>query len=141
MHVWLRRNSKFYLLLRNLLRDQQERYWKSIFHHYTVDDEELRNRLSLFDEIADTLRDSDVKFKVLISPYAYQMQNEEPGVKNPQARVVKYLEERAIDHYDLLDDFNDEQEPHKLFLATDPMHLSPRGHRLVVSIIEREMDL
>jgi hypothetical protein len=140
VHVWLRRNSKLYLLVRDLLRDQQERYWKSIFQHYNGNPDELMAKLYPLIPIAKWLQQSGIRLNIYISPYAYQMDNMSPEVMVPQKKIIDFLEEYRIDYFDMLPDFRRVENSRDLFLPTDPMHLSPQGHRMVATIIDREQE-
>ena len=57
----------------------------------------------------------------------------------PQKRLRKLLNKYEIQFIDLLPIFREKDNSRHLFLSTDPMHLSEKGHELAASEIQKTM--
>ncbi len=127
----LRAYSSLYVWVRGELTRPRERHWHSLKALYNT--LVASQREAVFEpmaRIADLARAQNVSMHVWIVPYAWQMSDLESG-RMPQDLVLAGLDERGIAAFDLLDLFRAADEPEKLFLPYDPVHLSARGHALL----------
>ena len=70
---------------------------------------------------------------------AVQMTSSSINNTTPQEWTKKHLEKYRITYIDMLPQFQKHVSPRSLFLQTDPMHLSQKGHRVVADILEKEL--
>lgn len=142
LNDYLREHSKLYLYLKAISTDPGQRY-------FFADYAEYRNPTALamldnVETIATTLRQRQVPFTVIISPYEYQLRTNAKSpdaatgdVFLPQRVVTDVLTKRRIAYVDATAAFEKSGGAGKseLFLKFDPMHLSVAGHRVMYDVI------
>jgi len=142
LNDYLREHSKLYLYLKGISTDPAKRYFLADYAAYR--DPAALSLLDNLDVIARALRQRQVRFTVIISPYEYQLRahatlpdSPEGNVFLPQRVVTEFLKSRGIDCVDATVAFQhaDIADKSKLFLKFDPMHLSAAGHRVMYDVI------
>ena len=133
---FLRSRSKLYLLLKNLLRDTSQTYFKNDLSYYQHGADAIEPGLQPLVEIKKELDAKNVELKVFVLPYEAQVRSNAPAdFLLPQQIVDRFLEKNNIAHVDLTATFQHQEQPSKLFLYGDPMHLSEAGHQLTANLI------
>lgn len=142
LNDYLREHSKLYLYLKGISTDPGKRYFLADFAAYR--DPAALSALDYLDMIARTLRQRQIAFTVIISPYEYQLRANatlpsapEGDVLLPQRVVTEFLKTRGIEYVDATAAFQRAgvADKSKLFLRFDPMHFSAAGHRVMYDVI------
>jgi lysophospholipase L1-like esterase len=142
LNDYLREHSKLYLYLKGISTDPGKRYFLADYAAYR--DPAALSALDYLDMIARTLRQRQIAFTVIISPYEYQLRANatlpyapEGDVLLPQRAVTAFLKARGIDCVDATAAFQRAglADKSKLFLRFDPMHFSAAGHRVMYDVI------
>jgi hypothetical protein len=142
LNDFLREHSKLYLYLKGISTDPGRRYFLADYAPY-LDPAALKG-LDRLEMIASSLRQRQVDFTVIISPYEYQLranatlpdaQKGDPLL--PQHIVTQFLKSRRIAYIDATEAFKRAAvgDKSKLFLKFDPMHFSVAGHRVMYDVI------
>ncbi|HEV7646073.1 MAG TPA: SGNH/GDSL hydrolase family protein [Pyrinomonadaceae bacterium] len=138
---FLRSRSKLYLWLKSLLYDSSQAYFLNDLGYYQKGEAASEASLKPLADLNKTLSGSGIKLKVFVMPYEMQMRpGALPEYFTPQATVTKFLRENNIDHYDTTNDFKGQDDPSRLFLFGDPMHLSAPGHKLAARIVCQQIE-
>jgi lysophospholipase L1-like esterase len=142
LNDFLREHSKLYLYLKGISTDPAQRYFLADYAPY-LDPVALKG-LERLELIVKTLRQREIPFTVIISPYEYQLRANArlPDVQKgdvllPQRIVSEFLQSRGIAYVDATRAFKHSAvaDKSKLFLRFDPMHLSAAGHRVMYEVI------
>jgi hypothetical protein len=140
LNDYLRSRSKLYITLKNTLTDPSLRYWRVDAQFYEVPDAVLLPHLQPIADIDSILKERGIPFVVIVSPYEAQLREGIEGAGVPQRRLTEFFEAKGIDFLDIRPRFRQAEEgTRKLFLAGDPMHYSPAGHRIVEEIISETL--
>lgn len=138
---YLRSRSKFYLFLKNALRDTQMIYFQADLLQYK-DEETVKKGLQPLVDLKRHLEENNVRLKIFISPYEAQLRPGNPEENMlPQKQLAQFFQQNEINFYDMTSDFqkNGGDNPKGLFLYGDPMHLNAEGNKLVSQIIEKDI--
>lgn len=139
--AFLRRSSKFYILIRNFLFDRSESYFKYDLEKYRETNSELTASLASLQAIYSQTLEKGLKFSVIILPYEYQLRTSVTGRLRPQQMLAGFFRQESIT---FLDAYNYLQrsglESRRLFLYGDPMHLSVEGHHVVFELLAESLE-
>jgi len=136
----LRRHSKLYMLLKELLADRSRDHWAIHSRPYTEGGAELERAFGLLQRIADQTRAAGVPLTVVLLPFEYQLRGGPGATYAPQEKVGAELERIGVPVIDLRAAFEASgQSPKELFLYADAMHLSVAGHRLVATALDAQL--
>lgn len=129
---YLRSRSKFYLLLKNGLRDTGMIHFKNDYANYQRGDNNVERGLAPLAALKQQLDGAGIKLKVFVLPYEAQTRPDSPPeFLLPQKLVNDFLAKNNFEYYDAVSAFQKSPAPGDLFLYGDPMHLSESGNRLV----------
>lgn len=134
---FLRDKSKLYLFIKGEITNPAKRHFYSDLGLYTQQD--FQERAKNLTVISTILSKNNIPFKVLIMPYSYQLESSNENVLLPQKLLKDYLVKNNINYFDAYHEFAKPQNSNKLFLPYDPMHLSEEGHKILASIIKRDL--
>ncbi len=134
---FLRRNSKFYMLLKGILADRSKTYFLYDLQNYIHHNPRFNKTLHILDEIHGFLENRGIEFVIIILPYEYQLREEKEAHLKPQHLLSKHLRERNISYYDATECIaNKDYDSRQLFLHGDAMHYSKDGHRIVYNCVK-----
>ena len=138
----LRSHSKLYLLVKGIVTDPQPRYWKDDLAPYkTLSDSKSFEGLESLNYVNDMFKKKHIPLTIIIMPYEYQVRVDNVDTNLPQNILKNYFERQNINYIDALPSFrNANIKSSELFLNYDPMHLSKQGHKLLHSIISKNLD-
>lgn len=137
---FLRRNSKLYLFVKGVATDRSKAYFTYDHQLYERGGPRVAEALSIFGEIADTLRRKNVNLLVVLQPYEYQLRTREAGHLLPQKTAAAFLEEKGVPYLDAYEDFVREgAESGPYYLYADHAHFSARGHRVIFDAVMRRL--
>ena len=97
---FLRRNSKFYMLAKNIVSDRSKYYFTHDYQLYTDQGTNFPETMNILDEMNSYMRSRDVDFTVVILPYEYQLRGKEDQNLLPQKRLSAFFAEKKISHID-----------------------------------------
>ena len=134
---YLRSRSKFYLWLKNLLRDTQMVYFREELNRFKEGKDGVETAVSPLAELNSYLRSRSIPLHVYIMPNEAQLR---PGIPpeflDPQKLLAAEFRKQGISFYDLTPAFAESGNPSKqMFLYGDPMHLSAEGSRVAAEAI------
>ena len=138
---WLNRHSRLYRLTKSVALDRPARYFAHDRRLYEPlldprhDRPESGIDRALADvwAIRDTLAARAIPFEIVVVPYEPQLR---PGDPSPQLALVPRFRQRGIPTLDLLGAFRQYGgAPADLYLWSDGIHLSARGHALAARAI------
>ena len=134
--AFLRRHSKFYMLLKGLVTDRSKSYFFHDLQNYDHANPKYDRAVRLINEMRDYLADRGIEFAVIILPYEYQLRDHNNITFRPQSLLTEDLSNGNICYYDpvrcFLEKANDSTQA---FLHADAMHLSFKGHRIIFDCV------
>jgi hypothetical protein len=137
---FLRRRSKFYMFIKNVVFDRSRAYFMHDLQLYQKRGPELSESLAIIDNMNTSLRERSIKFTVVILPYEYQLRKKEAQNLLPQQAFGSYFKEKGIDYIDAYEYFerapDDKQQ---YFLYGDFAHFSKKGHQLVSDLLKERL--
>ena len=135
--------SRTYLLLKSLTTDSSRDYFSAdaVMYNEPGTLDRLASEFSRMKTAADAYGASLV---LIFFPYEYQLRIPNEATRVPQRIIQNAGVTAGVQIYDLYDDLLEslasQQIPSQsLYLFNDPMHFSPRGHRLVADLIYRRL--
>ena len=134
INAFLRNKSYLYMLLLGIVTDPSERYFKNILNFYQ--NQNLDDFVDYLSTLKNKSINNNIKLKIIILPYEYQTRICIKKNLIPQKKISNILINLKIDFSDYTRDFCKIDQPKKLFLKFDPMHLSSRGHDFVFNLIK-----
>ena len=85
---FLRRNSKLYMLMKNILSDRSKTFLQNDFHEYEESNPRFIRTVRLLTEINDILTKRKISFQVVMLPDEYQLRKREQGLLKPQETIA-----------------------------------------------------
>ncbi|MBU0683826.1 MAG: hypothetical protein KJ864_06020 [Candidatus Omnitrophica bacterium] len=137
INQYLRSRSKLYLALRHILTDPSALSWEADRLLYESDNEEnFMKTMRAIIYINDAAKIKKIPFTVIIAPYEFQLRDNFKGNHLPQEKLVSFFKKEGINYINALDYFKGRGIKSKeIFLTSDPMHFSPKGHKIMHEII------
>jgi lysophospholipase L1-like esterase len=139
---FLRSRSKLYLLLKYQLMESQRHGWEEVLALYDESAEaNLQEAARDIGEIADRLKQKQIRFVVVLSPFEYQLRN--PGdlaTQVPQRKIGNLLSTLDVRYIDARPYFDHNLPAFDYFLPYDAMHFSRAGHRVMADLIAKALD-
>ncbi len=138
--IFLRRHSKFYILMKNKVSDRSRFYFIHDQRLYTDEGMNFTESMRILSEVNDYLRNRGVRFTVVILPYEYQLRAREEQNLIPQRRLAAFLSERGIDFIDAYDALaRSGQGSADNYLYADFGHFSKKGHKVVFELLKERL--
>lgn len=131
INYFFRDKSYLYTFLKGIIADPQASWFQNVFNYYK--ENELGFAKSFFVKLKDIAYNENIKSYVFILPYEFQTRNCNLEALMPQIKI-KELSKGIENFYDLTSDFCKYENPKKLYLKYDPMHLSEEGHNFVYNL-------
>ena len=141
---WLNRHSRLYRLAKDAALDRPARYYAydRAFYPPLLDARierpaaRIDTALAHLRAVRDTLAARDVPFDVVVVPYEPQLRAD--GDRLPQLALVPRLRRWGVPVLDLADAFAAVPgDPADLYLWSDGIHLSARGHAVAAEAVSR----
>lgn len=129
--TWLNVHSRLYRWAKDVALDRPARYYEHDRQLYLGNG--LDDALTDLEAVARVLEDAAVPLEVVVVPYEPQLR--ERGDRTPQAMLLLELRFLEVPVLDLLDSFLEAGEPESLYLWSDGIHLSARGHAVAAEAI------
>src|SRR5215475_3096265 len=133
---FFRRNSKFYILLKNTVSDRSKVYFQHDYLLYKNESKTFAEAMNIIDEINAFLRKKNIDFVTVILPYEYQLRAKEDVYLLPQKLLTAHFKEKGIPYIDAFADFERAGDKQRNFLYADFSHFSKNGHRVVANILK-----
>lgn len=139
--VWLNVHSRLYRLAKDAMLDRPLRYFEHDRQLYEPlldtragrEPHPVDRALADLWAIQDTLSARGIPFDVVVAPYEPQLR---PGSRAPQLGLLPRLRARGLPTLDLIDAFAEAaDDPSTLFLWSDGIHWSSRGHAVAADAI------
>jgi len=139
---FLRDRSKLYLLLKYQLMASQRRGWEEVLRLYTDGDgTNLQAAAHEIGEIAVRLKQTGIRFVVVLAPFEYQLEHpEDPASQIPQQKIGELLSAMNVKNVDPRPDFDRNRRSFDYFLPYDAMHFSKAGHQVMANVIAQSLD-
>lgn len=137
---FLRRRSKFYMFVKNVVFDRSRAYFLHDLQLYQKRGPELSESLTIINDMNTSLRDRNIEFTVVILPYEYQLRKKEDQNLLPQQALSAYFKEKGISYIDAYEYF--ERAPgdkQQYFLYGDFAHFSKKGHQVVADLLKERV--
>ena len=140
INLFLRSRSYTYIWIKGIFTKPSERYFFESFNYYNE-----KNKIDFFSkkisQISEISNLNNFKIKFLILPYEYQVRNNcNKKFLLPQNKIIEIFNKENIDYINLTQDFCEYDNPEKLYLNFDPVHLSIKGHDLVFRKINEQFN-
>tara|TARA_B100001123_G_scaffold11068_1_gene13251 strand:- start:3659 stop:4624 length:966 start_codon:yes stop_codon:yes gene_type:complete len=131
INLFLRSRSYTYIWIKGIFTKPSERYFFESFNYYKE-----KNKINFFKDnilkIYEASRVNNFKINFFILPYEYQVRNNcSDEFLLPQNKIVEIFDKENIEYTNLTQYFCTHDNPVKLYLNFDPVHLSIKGHDLV----------
>ncbi len=137
---FLRRNSKFYMLLKRFVTDRSQAYFFYDFQLYTSANPQFPRTLQLLDVMQDALRSRGIKFVVILLPYEYQVRKKQERYLKPQNLITSHLKASKICYIDAYGYFaRASEDSRQFYLYGDGMHFSPKGHERLFRLLKERL--
>ncbi len=134
--AFLRRNSKLYMLTKNLLFDRSKSYFIYDYEQFEKTNPHLLATVKILGEINADLHDRGIDFLIILLPYEYQIRRQNPDDLKPQQLLSEFLLADGIPFIDAYDYFTEQKlDSKELYLYADAMHLSEAGHNVVYHML------
>lgn len=139
--IFFRSNSYLYQFVKNLFRDRSKEYYLFDDNFYSNNNKTFLKGLKDLDEIITLLNSTNVKLKVLLLPYEFQIRdNNYRELNKPQHLLSEFLKSRDVEFYDIAKAFDGNDENiSDYYLYGDGLHFSETGHRIVANYILKEI--
>ena len=134
-NYFLRNKSYLYMYIKGIVSDPSKRWYLNVDKFYK---ENRIDHLLIF--IENLLKIKTENLYVIILPYEYQTRNCADKNLEPQKKIRNLLSDAKINYYDFTKYFCNLDNPKDYFRKFDPMHLSPKGHKLVYNLIKDEIN-
>ena len=121
------------MYIKGIVSDPSKRWYLNVDKFYK---ENRIDHLLIF--IENLLKIKTENLYVIILPYEYQTRNCADKNLEPQKKIRNLLSDAKINYYDFTKYFCNLDNPKDYFRKFDPMHLSPKGHKLVYNLIKDE---
>lgn len=133
----LGRNSKSYILLKDMISDRSKFYYQHDSGLYEDSAGKFTKAMRIMSEIQAALRAKNIDFSVVILPYEYQLRTKEEQHLLPQKRLAQYFQENGIRYIDAYEYFDRSGLSTKeTFLYADFCHLSKTGHQVMANLLK-----
>ena len=135
---FLRENSTFYLLMKNLIFDRSKNYYEFDSQLYSKNNTLINDAISNINIINNTLSKRGVAFEIYLLPYEYQLRYiDDNYLLYPQEILVDKLKDLNIEVKQTFNYMSKSliEKSKELFLYGDPMHFSNKGHRILFNYI------
>jgi lysophospholipase L1-like esterase len=137
---FMRRRSKFYILMKDALTDRSKFYFLNDYQLYKEGGESFTQSLEILNEVNTFLRSRNIALTVVILPYEYQLRTKEAQYLAPQKLLTAHFKELGISYLDAYEYFErSEGDKKDFFLYADFGHLSKKGHRIVFNLLRERM--
>ncbi|MGB7923337.1 MAG: SGNH/GDSL hydrolase family protein [Pyrinomonadaceae bacterium] len=134
---FLRRKSKFYMFVKNVVFDRSRAYFQHDLQLYKEAGPGLAESLSILDEMNTSLRERNIELTVVITPYEYQLRKKEAQYLLPQKVLTTYFQEHGIPYIDTYEYFDRAGgDGRQYFLYGDFAHFSKKGHQVVFDLLK-----
>jgi lysophospholipase L1-like esterase len=138
---FLRRNSKFYMVVKNIVFDRSRAYFQHDLRLYQEAGEGLQESFRILDELNTSLRDRNIELTVVITPYEYQLRKKEDQYLLPQKILTSYFQEKGIPYIDAYEYFaRADGDERQYFLYGDFAHFSKKGHQMVFDLLKERLN-
>jgi lysophospholipase L1-like esterase len=137
---FLRRKSKFYMLVKTVAFDRSRAYFQHDFQLYKEPNPGLAESLRILDDLSASLRDRHIEFTVVLTPYEYQLRKKEEQYLLPQKILTAHFQESGIpfiDAYEYLARAGGDGRQY--FLYGDFAHFSKKGHQVVFNLLSERL--
>jgi len=142
LFAWLRRHSKTYLVLKNLLSDRSRVYFLHDQALYRRNGADLDTTLATLAAIHRDVAERGAALTVVMLPYEYQLRLRDSREFLPQQLLSEGCRRLGIDCVDLAPALLAHPgRARDLYLFADGIHFSPLGHRVVFEALGRTLDL
>lgn len=139
---FLRRRSKFYMFIKNVVFDRSRAYFLHDLQLYQKKGPELEESLNIINDMNTSLRDRNIEFMVVILPYEYQLRKKEEQNLLPQQLLSAYLKEKGIPYIDAYEYFERaDGDKRQYFLYGDFAHFSKKGHQVVADLLRERLKI
>ena len=128
VNSFLRTKSYSYLWIKGITTKPSKRYFEESLQNYN-NGSSLNYFAKKIEEIKIFQERNSIKVTFVILPYEYQTRNNcKKSNFIPQKEIKNIFIEKKITFLDLTSTFCSYQNPKKLYLNFDPVHLSVKGH-------------
>jgi lysophospholipase L1-like esterase len=140
---FLRRNSKAYFFIKNIVSDRSKVYFDYDRRYYDTDNELLINSVKDIVDLSIICKGSNIPLYLFIFPYEYQLRQIQDGtLLNPQKVLKNLLSQNGIEAIDCINAFEGKgDDSKKYYLFADGIHFSEKGHRLMAEFIKKKLQL
>jgi hypothetical protein len=136
---FLRKNSKLYHLVKNLVSDRSKTYFKFDSHFYQNETNKFTNSINTLKNIIEICIENNIEIKLFLLPYEYQLRDNYQLNNYPQKLIISKLIEEEIKIIDIGDKLSlSNLKTDELFLYSDGIHFSKHGHKQIYKIIVTE---
>ena len=135
VNAFLRDRSYLYTFLKGILVDPQKSWFQNVLNYYEQNDLDLFK--SFLVDFTEFTKDKGIRTAIFILPYEFQTRKCDKKILLPQAKIREISRNIDNNFFDLTSNFCEYDNPKKLFLKYDPMHLSPEGHEFVYSLTKK----
>lgn len=140
LFFFFKQNSKFYMLIKNLLFDRSKSYFFYDSNLYEENEPNFVEATKILKEINNQLKLNDIDFLIVILPYEYQIRSKEDKFLIPQKILGKKFEEFGISYIDAYEYFvKPGKDSRTFYLYADPMHFSITGHKVIFDMLRKKL--
>ena len=137
INVFLREKSFLFTFLKGVVLDPSKSWFQNVLNYYKQNElENMRSFLLKFEEFSES---NDIKYHIFLLPYEYQTRDCNKKILYPQTKLRELTSNIGNNLIDLTKNFCEYNDPKKLFLKYDPMHLSREGHKFVYDLTKNKI--
>lgn len=136
--TFLRNNSHFYHLLKNIVSDRPEVYYLYDKNFYNSENKNFKQAGAELIEIDSIASEQNLDVELFFLPYEYQLRDNKYEQRNsPQKFLSENLKRIKIKVHDCSAAFNIDENVDEYYLYGDGIHFSNRGHKALAKYIKR----
>ena len=140
INLFLRTKSYTYLWIKGITTNPSKRYFFESLNSYK-ENEKINLFIKKVEEIKNFEKFKSINIKFIILPYEYQTRKKcVSEFLLPQEKIVEIFKEKEVNFINLTKSFCNHNNPEKLYLNFDPVHLSAKGHDFVFKLIKNKIN-
>lgn len=135
LRAWLQDHVATYRMLKLLLLQGSDHYFRYDRSFYAPGDPHLATTLQCLDDLRYTCLGRNILLDVVMLPYRSQLAD--GADRTPQEMIASACRERGIPFTDVHDSFRRVEDPASLYLFADEIHLSVEGHARLARVLQQ----
>ena len=114
--------------------DYHFQQYKNAYYNTEPNNKNFKRNIDLITKMNEYCKDLNIRFKVIIIPFRFQVGADDVNVLRPQKELIKAFNKNGIKYIDLYNAFYANRNK-KLYMLNDGTHLELDGNKILIDII------